>query len=64
MVGQGQFSRLVPIEEQTQLRCLHLGYTATFNAVAGSPVNLPAPLLRAVIEKTLTQGLGRTDISS
>ncbi len=30
-----------------------LGYTATFNAVAGSPVNLPDPLLRAVIEKTL-----------
>ena len=35
-----------------------LGYSATFNAVAGSPVNLPDPLLRAVIEKTLNKVSG------
>ena len=35
-----------------------LGYSATFNAVAGSPVNLPDPLLRAVIEKTLDKVSG------
>ena len=35
-----------------------LGYTATFNAVAGSPVNLPDPLLRAVIERMLDKSPG------
>ena len=35
-----------------------LGFTTTFNAVAGSHVNVPDPLLRAVIEKTLNKVSG------
>ena len=35
-----------------------LGYTATFNAVAGSPVNLPDPLLLAAVAKTLNKVSG------
>ncbi len=35
-----------------------LGYTATFNAMAGSPVNLPDPLLRAAVAKTLDKVSG------
>ena len=35
-----------------------LGYTATFNAVAGSPVNLRDPLLRNVIERMLDKSPG------
>ena len=35
-----------------------LGYTATFNAMAGSPVNLPDPLLRAAVVKTLDKVSG------
>ena len=35
-----------------------LGYTGTFNAVAGSPVNLRDPLLRHVIERMLDKSPG------
>ena len=35
-----------------------LGYTETFHAVTGSPVDLPDPLLRAVIERMLYKSPG------
>ena len=37
-----------------------LGFSTTFNAVAGSPVNLPDQRLRAAIEKALKKSSGES----